>query len=84
MSKKFKLLSLQDCQRLTLKQIQKMYSEYINPALSTSLKSFSFGNTIVSKAKESEIILKNKKKIIDLTGGLGVLNIGHNPKKNNK
>ena len=59
MSKKFKLLNYNDCQKLTLKQTQKMYSEYINPALSTSLKSFSFGNTLVSKAKESKILLKN-------------------------
>lgn len=81
MSKKLKLLSYKDCQKLTLKQVQKMYSEYINPALSTSLKSFSFGNTLVSRAKDSEILLKDKRKIIDLTGGLGVLNIGHNQKK---
>ena len=81
MSKKFKLLNYQDCNKLSLKKIQKMYSKYINPALSTSLKSFSFGNTLASKAKGSKIILKNSKKIIDLTGGLGVLNLGHNPKR---
>ena len=80
MSKKFKLLSYQDCQKLSLKQIQDLYTNFINPALSTSLKSFSFGNEIVDKAKDTKIILKNKKKILDLTGGLGVLNIGHNPK----
>ena len=55
-----------------------MYSEYINPALSTSLKSFSFGSTLASKAIGSKIILKGNKKIIDLTGGLGC-NLGHNP-----
>ena len=43
-------------------KIQKMYSEYINPALSTSLKSFSFGSTLVSKAIGSKIILKGNKK----------------------
>ena len=80
MSKKLNLLSCEDCQKLSLKQIQEMYTNFINPALSTSLKSFSFGNEIVEKAKNSKIILKNKKKILDLTGGLGVLNIGHNLK----
>ena len=79
MSKKLNLLSCEDCKKLSLKQIQEMYTNFINPALSTSLKSFSFGNEIVEKAKNSKIILKNKKKILDLTGGLGVLNIGHNP-----
>ena len=73
MSKKLNLLSCEDCQKLSLKQIQEMYTNFINPALSTSLKSFSFGNEIVEKAKNSKIILKNKKKILDLTGGLCVL-----------
>ena len=81
MSKKIKLLSFNDCQKLTIKQIQKFYSDYINPALSDSLKSFSFGNVVVEKAVGSKIYLKNKKKILDLTGGLGVLNFGHNPKE---
>ena len=80
MSKKYKLLSVKDCQNLSLKQIQKIYDKNINPALSASLKSFSFGNVIANKAKGSKIFLKNKKKILDLTGGLGVLNLGHNPK----
>ena len=62
MSKKLNLLSCEDCQKLSLKQIQEMYTNFINPALSTSLKSFSFGNEIVEKAKNSKIILKNKKK----------------------
>ena len=62
MSKKYKLLSVKDCQNLSLKQIQKIYHKNINPALSTSLKSFSFGNVIANKAKGSKIFLKNKKK----------------------
>ena len=40
MSKKLNLLSCEDCQKLSLKQIQEMYTNFINPALSTSLKSF--------------------------------------------
>ena len=51
MSKKLNLLSCEDCQKLSLKQIQEMYTNFINPALSTSLKSFSFGNEIVERAK---------------------------------
>ena len=40
MSKKFKLLNYNDCQKLKFKNIQKMYSNYINPALSNSLNHF--------------------------------------------
>ena len=81
MSKKIKLLNLNACQKLTLKEIQRMYYNYINPGLSDSLKVFSFGNDLVSSAYQSTIKLKNKRKILDFTGGLGVLNFGHNPQE---
>lgn len=76
---KFNLINANDCQKLKIKDIQKIYSNYINPALTNSLKSFSFGNVLVEKAIGSKIYLKNRKKILDFTGGLGVLNLGHNP-----
>ena len=81
MNKKFKLLKIKDLHKLSLKNIHNHYSKYINPGLTNSLKIFSFGNDLVLKSYESSITLKNKKKILDLTGGLGVLNLGHNPKE---
>ena len=81
MNKKIKLLSINDSQKLSLKEIHKIYYNHINPGLTNSLKIFSFGNDLVLKANKSSITLKNKKKILDLTGGLGVLNLGHNPKE---
>ena len=81
MNKKTKLFTIQQLQKLSLKQIHNLYSKYINPGLADSLKIFSFGNDLVKKSNGSSISLKNKKKILDLTGGLGVLNLGHNPKE---
>jgi len=81
MVKKTNLLDIKKCQNLSNKQIQKLYSQYINPGLTESLNVFSFGNDVVKSANGSEIKLKNKKTILDFTGGLGVLNFGHNPKE---
>ena len=72
MNKKTKLFTIQQLQKLSLKQIHNLYSKYINPGLADSLKIFSFGNDLVKKSNGSSISLKNKKKILDLTGGLGV------------
>ena len=41
------------------------------------ISSFSFGNEIPKKA-EGVYIYTKKRKILDMTGGIGVLNHGHN------
>lgn len=79
--KNYNLISTSKCEQLTLKEVQKYYSKFINPALSKSLKAFSFGNDLVKSANNITITLSNSRKILDFTGGLGVLNFGHNPKK---
>ncbi len=78
--KNYNLISTSECDKITLKEVQKYYSKFINPALSRSLKVFSFGNDLVKSANNITIKLSNKSKILDFTGGLGVLNFGHNPK----
>ena len=78
--KNYNLISTSECDKITLKEVQKYYSKFINPALSRSLKVFSFGNDLVKSANNITIKLANKSKILDFTGGLGVLNFGHNPK----
>jgi putrescine aminotransferase len=78
--KNYNLISASDCDRISLKQVQEYYSKFINPALSKSLRVFSFGNDLVKSANNLTITLCNKSKILDFTGGLGVLNFGHNPK----
>ena len=69
--KNYNLISTSDCDRITLKEVQKYYSKFINPALSRSLKVFSFGNDLVKSANNITIKLANKSKILDFTGGLG-------------
>lgn len=42
------------------------------------LSSFGFGNDLASYSEGAYIFTKSKKKILDFTGGIGVLNHGHN------
>jgi len=76
---KNKLLTVKECKNLTLKKTKYLYDKYVNPGLTKSLNSFSFGQDLVTKSENLTIHTKSKKKIIDFSGGLGVLNFGHNP-----
>ena len=77
---KKKLLSVNDAKELDIKTIHRFYNYYISKSQLSFFKSFSFGNDVIHKAVES-FLFTDKKKILDLTGGIGVLNHGHNNKK---
>tara|TARA_B100000700_G_C15007475_1_gene839299 strand:+ start:183 stop:1556 length:1374 start_codon:yes stop_codon:yes gene_type:complete len=63
---------------MKINQIKKYYEKYVNPGAKTMASFFSHGNDIFLKAKGSYIFTEKRKKILDITGGLGVLNLGHN------
>ena len=42
------------------------------------LSSFGFGNELASYSEGAYVYTKSRKKILDFTGGIGVLNHGHN------
>ncbi len=74
------LYSLKDTEKLTLKEVHRLHSKYINSSQYKILKKFSFGNDIFTKAK-GMYLYTDKKKILDFSGGIGVLNHGHNNQK---
>lgn len=63
---------------LDYKTVEDYYLKYINPGLSNLYKFFSFGRDIFENAEGMYLYTKSKKKILDFTGGLGVLSHGHN------
>ncbi len=75
---KKKLLSVDDAKKLDIQTVQKLYKDYISQSQLNFFKNFSFGNDIIQKAEGSFIYTDKNKKILDLTGGIGVLNHGHN------
>jgi putrescine aminotransferase len=74
-------LTIEDAEKLTIEEIQGLYSKYINPYQTTIFKNFPFGKDIFVRAEGMYMYTSDQKKILDFTGGVGVLNHGHNHKK---
>jgi putrescine aminotransferase len=73
-----KLYSWQDCSKFDIKTIQAIYSEYVSKSQVDLISSFGFGRTTMIRAEGMYIYTGDGKKILDFTGGIGVLNHGHN------
>jgi putrescine aminotransferase len=73
-----KLFSVEDCEKLTNKEIRELYKKHVNPTLEKLWSSFSIGEVEVDHAEGVWIYTKNNEKILDVTGGIGVLSHGHN------
>ncbi len=72
------LLSVEDCDYLDIDLVHDLHRKYVNSSRVDLLKIFEFGNELASHAEGTKIFLKNGKTILDFTGGIGVLNHGHN------
>lgn len=62
---------------MNIKTIKSYYKKFVNPGFVEQTELFSFHKDIFLKSKGVFIYTRNKK-ILDITGGLGVLNHGHN------
>jgi putrescine aminotransferase len=71
------LLSIEDAENLEIKDIWKHYEDYISTSQVDLISSFGFGREKAINAEGCYIYTKENK-ILDLTGGIGVLNHGHN------
>ena len=75
---KKKLYTVDEASNLSIKEVQNLYKEFINPNQTKIYSSLPFGNDIFDKAEGVYIYTSEGKKILDFTGGLGVLGLGHN------
>jgi putrescine aminotransferase len=73
-----KLISVDDCEKLTNKQVRELYKKHVNPTVEKLWGAFGIGEIEVDHAEGVWIYTKNNEKILDFTGGLGVLSHGHN------
>jgi len=80
MSKK-KLYTVEESENLSNSEIVELYSKYINPNQAKIFSNLPFGKDTFIKAEGVHIYTSDGKKILDFTGGLGVLGLGHNHKK---
>ena len=74
---KQKLISVEEAKKLEINEVKKFYENYISKSQVNFFSNFVFGNEIIDTAEGSYLTSGNKK-ILDLTGGIGVLNHGHN------
>ena len=69
-----KLYKFEDIEKLNIDEVKSLYNEYVSPSQVKLLSSFDFGNDLSNTSKGLYIYTKKGKKILDFTGGFGVLN----------
>ncbi|MDC3030577.1 aminotransferase class III-fold pyridoxal phosphate-dependent enzyme [Candidatus Pelagibacter sp.] len=76
-----KLIPTSKIDKIKNSDIKKLYSDHVNKGLTQILSKFSYNKKLVKNAEGIYIKLSDNKKILDVTGGIGVLNLGHNNTK---
>ena len=77
---KKKIYTTEEAEKLTINEVIELYKKYINPNQAQIFSSLPYGKDIFSTAEGVYIYTTDGKKILDFTGGLGVLGLGHNHK----
>ncbi len=77
-SKRHSLITLEEAYKLKTNDVKDFYKKNINENLVKLFNFFSFSNDKPEKASGCYIELTDGRKILDITGGIGVLNHGHN------
>ena len=73
-----KIFKWEDVENISISEIKKLYSDFVNTKQSLLFSKLSYGNAIFAKAEGMYLYTNDNKKILDFTGGIGVLNLGHN------
>ncbi|WP_433794949.1 aspartate aminotransferase family protein [Actinoplanes sp. CA-252034] len=72
------LLSVTDCESLSIDRVHELYREHVSRSQVSLIGSFGFGRDQVSHAEGVWIHLRDGSRVLDFTGGVGVLSHGHN------
>ncbi|MFE5872228.1 aspartate aminotransferase family protein [Streptomyces roseifaciens] len=72
------LISLDQAEHLGIDQVHALYEKYVSRSQVSLIGSFGFGRDLVDSAEGAWITLRDGRRILDFTGGIGVLNHGHN------
>ncbi len=73
-----KLYKNSEIENFSIEKIWDLYRKYVNNSQVDLISKFGFGNDLAVRADKNFIYTKSGKKIYDFTGGIGVLNHGHN------
>ncbi|GAA3815577.1 aspartate aminotransferase family protein [Sphaerisporangium flaviroseum] len=72
------LIGIDECEHLTAQQVHSLYGKYVSRSQVSLMTSFGFGRELVERAEGMWIWTRGGRRILDFTGGVGVLNHGHN------
>jgi putrescine aminotransferase len=72
------LISLEEAEKLDVEDVHELHRTYINKSQVRLMTSFGFGRDLVDHAEGAYVHTRDGRKILDFTGGVGVLNHGHN------
>jgi len=73
-----KLLTVDEIEKLPIEEVWKLYAAYVNPAQVEILTKFSWGHDLFDHAEGMFLYTADGRRIMDFTGGIGVLDHGHN------
>jgi putrescine aminotransferase len=73
-----RLFSIDECERLTASQVHDLYRTYVSRSQVSLMTSFGFGRELVEYAEGPWVYMRDGSRVLDLSGGVGVLNHGHN------
>lgn len=72
------LIGLAECEQLTARQVHDLYRRYVSRSQVSVMTSFGFGRELVESAEGAWVHMRDGSRVLDLSGGVGVLNHGHN------
>ena len=75
---KNKIFSIEEPNKLNIDQVRALYAEFINPNQTKIFSSLPYGMDLFKSAEGVIMTTEKNKEILDFTGGLGVLGLGHN------
>ena len=78
LTKTRKLFTSDDIKELTAKETLSLFKKHINPQLGKLVEMLGFADSLPIRAKGTRLYLDNNTEILDMSGHLGVMNIGHN------
>jgi putrescine aminotransferase len=73
-----RLLSLDEAELLDTRAVHDLYRRYVSRSQVSLMTSFGFGRELVERADGVWVQLRDGRRILDFSGGVGVLNHGHN------
>lgn len=73
-----KLIGIDEAEQLSPKQVHQLYAKHVNKSQVKLMTSFGFGRELVDRAEGAYIYTRDGRRILDFTGGVGILHHGHN------